>query len=357
MSRYFSVKYAGLTPYTPGEQPQMKGYVKLNTNESPFSPSPYAIKAAFTEMKQLELYPDPNCTRLIRSLSEFLRVKTDEIIVTNGSDEALYFTFLAYCDDMHPAVFADVTYGFYKVYAQVTNTAYKEIPLNSDFTIDPTQYYDAKATVFIANPNAPTGIALTVREIETIVSHNTNNVVVIDEAYVDFGAESCLPLICKYDNLIIIRTFSKSRSMAGARLGFAIGNPELIGDLNALRYSTNPYNINRMTLAAGIGSLDDNDYFYHCLDAICENRTSAAKELKDVGFELTESKANFLFARHPQISDKELYEKLKARGVLIRHFDAPRIKDYNRITVGTAEQMNILLKNIRAILEEKDEKR
>lgn len=352
MSRFFSEKYKDLTPYTPGEQPQKTGYVKLNTNESPFSPSPYAIKAAYSEMKRLELYPDPQCAGLVRALADTYGLKDDQILVTNGSDEALYFAFLSFCDGSHPAAFADITYGFYKVFALLTGTPHKEIPLRDDFSIAPKDYSSCGATVFIANPNAPTGIALNIEEMEEIIASNPDNVVVVDEAYVDFGAESCLKLIGKYDNLLIVRTFSKSRSMAGARLGFAMGNRELIRDLNTIRFSTNPYNINRMTLAAGIGALEDRDYFYQCLSAICENRAYAAQELKKLGFEVTDSQANFLFVRHPQIGGAALYEKLKAMGVLIRHFDLPRIRDYNRITVGTMEQMNLLLQKIRIILEE-----
>ena len=291
---------------------------------------------------------------LVCALADTYSLQNDEVVVTNGSDEALYFAFLSFCDSQHPAVFADITYGFYKVFAQLTNTPYREIPLKKDFTIDPHDYANSGATVFLANPNAPTGIALSRDSIEQIIATNPDNVVVVDEAYVDFGAESCLELIRKYENLLIIRTFSKSRAMAGARLGFAMGSRELIRDLNTIRFSTNPYNINRMTLAAGIGALEDEEYFYHCLDVIRENRAFASRELKNMGFEVTDSSANFLFARHPKIGGAALYEKLKASGVLIRHFELPRIGEYNRITVGTKEQMNLLLQKIRIILEKED---
>ncbi len=352
MSRFLSPKYSALTPYTPGEQPQKTGYVKLNTNESPFSPSPYAIKAAYSEMKQLELYPDPECAALRRSLAELCGINEKQVVATNGSDEALYFAFLAFCDANRPAAFADVTYGFYKVFAELLGINCRIIPLKDDFSIDPGDYINAGATIFIANPNAPTGLALSRDEIEYIVAGNPDHLVVVDEAYVGFGAESCVNLIHRYDNLLVVRTFSKSYSMAGARLGFAMGNEALIRDLDAIRYSTNPYNINRMTMAAGIGALADRDYFYACLRTITENREYAANELKKLGFTGPRSSANFLFVKHPDIGGKELYEKLKARNVLIRHFEQPRIRDYNRITVGTFEQMNILIKEIKAILEE-----
>ena len=355
MSRFFSERYDNLTPYTPGEQPQKTGYVKLNTNESPFAASPYAIKAAYTEMKQLELYPDPECAGLRRALADTYNLTPSQVLATNGSDEALYFAFLAFCDEKHPAVFADVTYDFYRVFAELTGTNYRLIPLEGDLTIDPKKFAKAGGTVFLANPNAPTGLALSRDEVEYIIAQNQDNVVVVDEAYVDFGAESCVSLIDKYDNLLVVRTFSKSRSMAGARLGFAMGCDSLINDLNTLRYSTNPYNINRMTMAAGIGALADKDYFYNCLNTICDNRAESKLKLEELGFEVTNSKANFLFAKHPDIGGQELYEKLKQRGVLIRHFEKSRIKDYNRITVGTMGQMNLLVKHISEILEEKHE--
>ena len=353
MSRFFSSRFERLVPYTPGEQPQNQRYVKLNTNESPFPPSALAVKAASEELERLELYPDPECRELIKALAECYGLKENQVVATNGSDEALYFAFLAYCDMNKGAVFADITYGFYKVFANFTGISYREIPLKESFLLDPKDYYDCKSTVFIANPNAPTGISLGVNEIEEIVRHNPNDVVVVDEAYVDFGGESCLKLLDRYDNLLIIRTFSKSRSMAGARLGFAMGNEQLIRDLNTIRYSTNPYNINRATLAASTGALKDTAYFESCIKTICENRAWAKKELEKLGFECTDSKTNFLFARHPKISGGELYEKLKRAGVLVRHFDAPRIRDYNRITVGTREQMGILIGKISKILEEK----
>ncbi len=353
MSRFFSEKYASLIPYTPGEQPQKTGYVKLNTNESPFPPSPRAVKAAYAEVKRLELYPDPECTLLRKTLADTYGLGMENVIATNGSDEALYFAFLAFCDEKHPAVFADVTYGFYSVYAELLGIDYREIPLKDDLTIDVNDYKNAGGTIFLANPNAPTGIQLTKDEIEQVLSTNPDNVVVVDEAYVDFGGESCLSLLGRYDNLLIVRTFSKSRSMAGARLGYAMGSAEMIGDLNTLRYSTNPYNINRMTLAAGTGALEDMEYFVNCTKTVCENREWAKTELQKLGFTVTPSSANFLFAKHAQIGGKELYEKLKQRNVLIRHFEKPRIRDYNRITVGTMEQMNILIRTINAILEEK----
>ena len=251
MSRFFSGKYKELVPYTPGEQPKDFKYVKLNTNESPFPPSQGAIKAASEASEKLELYSDPECRALRLKLAEYYGVDYDETIVTNGSDEVLNFAFMAFCDADHPAAFPDITYGFYPVFAELNGIPYTEIPLCDDFTVNVEDYIGINNTIFIANPNAPTGIALPVSEIRKILESNPQSVVVIDEAYVDFGAESCIPLIHEYDNLLVTQTFSKSRSMAGARLGFGIGSKELISDLHTIRYSTNPYNVNSMTLAAG----------------------------------------------------------------------------------------------------------
>ena len=352
MSRFFSEKHASLEPYTPGEQPKDMKYVKLNTNESPFPPSLLAVEKASEIAKTLQLYSDPEVTPLVKKASEVFGVSEDEILFTNGSDEILNFAFTAFCDEKHPAAFANITYGFYPVFAQINHVPYTEIPLKKDFTIDINDYMGINKTIFIANPNAPTGIALSLNDIEKIVESNPENVVVIDEAYVDFGTQSAVSLIHKYDNLLVTQTFSKSRSMAGARLGFGIGCKDIIRDLNTIKYSTNPYNINKMTMAAGIGALCDEEYTKkNCLE-ICRNRAFTVSELEKIGFTLTDSSANFIFAKHNCISGENLYKKLKEKGVLVRHFTKPEICDYNRITIGTKEQMNILIDKIKEILEE-----
>ncbi len=353
MSRYFSEKYAALTPYTPGEQPRDMKYVKLNTNESPFPPSAKAVEAAAKAAERVQLYSDPECTLLVDKFCEVFGVSRDEVLFTNGSDEILNFAFMAYCDETHPAVFPDITYGFYPVFAAIDRVPYEEIPLREDFTVNVDDYCGVGKTVFIANPNAPTGIALTRAEIERIVKSNPDNVVVIDEAYVDFGAESCLPLTKKYDNLLVAQTFSKSRSMAGARLGFGVGNPALIRDLNTIKYATNPYNINSMTMAAGVGALSDEAYTRENCRVIQENRAFTVASLEKLGFTVLPSLANFIFARHAALDGETLYRELKARGVLVRHFTKPSICDYNRITIGTREQMQILLDTIGQIMKEK----
>ena len=352
MSRFFSSKYKQLVPYVPGEQPKARKYVKLNTNESPFPPSAKAIAYASEAAGQLQLYPDPDCRILTEKVASMLGVDPEEVLLTNGSDEILNFAFMAFCDDQSPAIFPDITYGFYKVFAQLNNVPYEEIPLEEDFTIDTKAYMGNRGTIFIANPNAPTGIVLTVAQIEEILKANPDRVVVIDEAYVDFGTESCVPLIRKYDNLLVTQTFSKSRSMAGARLGFGVGCKALIQDLNTVKYSTNPYNINRMTMAAGIGVLEDEAYTKaNCL-TVMENREFTKQALLDLGFVMTDSKANFIFAKHPKMEGEKLYLALKEKGILVRHFDKCRHTQYNRITVGSRAEMETLLTTIEAILEE-----
>ena len=349
MSRFFSEKFAELTPYTPGEQPQDKQYIKLNTNESPFPPSVAAQTAAAEAGQSLQLYPDPTCRQLREQLGAIHGLSPEETIVTNGSDEVLSFAFMAFCD--HGAAFPDITYGFYKVFAQLYNVPYVEIPLQEDFTIRLSDYRALGRAIFIANPNAPTGIPLTVAQIEDILCSNRDTVVVVDEAYVDFGGVSCAPLVRKYDNLLVTGTFSKSRSMAGARLGFGFGCPALIQDLETLRYSTNPYNINRMTMAAGLGQLADETTTETNCRTVMDNRAYTTARLEEIGFSVLPSAANFVFATHPAIRGKDLYLQLKERGILVRHFDTPRLTEYNRITIGSRAQMDALLTAIREILE------
>ncbi len=352
MSRFLSARYRDLVPYVPGEQPRDRSYIKLNTNESPYPPSPLAIRRAEEVLTRLALYPDPTMKELREALAEALGVAPDCVLPTNGSDEILNFAFCAFCDKDTPAVFADITYGFYSVFADLYGVRARILPLRDDLTIDPRDYYRAHGTVFIANPNAPTGIALPLSEIEGILRENPDHVVVVDEAYVDFGAESAVSLIKKYDNLLVTRTFSKSCSMAGARLGFGVASPALIRDLDAVKYSTNPYNVNSVTAALGIGTLLDGGYTRENCERIKKSRAYASRELQSLGFTLTPSLTNFIFARHPKIGGEELYLALRERGILVRHFTAPRIRDYNRITVGSQAEMEALVSAIRTILEE-----
>ena len=352
MSRFLSSKYKDLTPYVPGEQPKDRRYIKLNTNENPFPPSPRAQALAAEAAAGLQLYSDPECTLLVEKAAQYYGIDRDEIIFTNGSDEMLNFAFMTFCDDNRPAVFPDITYGFYSVFAELNHIPYTTIPLRDDFSVGVEDYLGLNKTIFLANPNAPTGLALPMERIEAILQSNPNNIVVIDEAYADFNGESAVPLIHKYENLLVIQTFSKSRSMAGARLGLGIGCKALIRDLNVIKYSTNPYNVNSMTMAAGIGSLEDTEYFKTTLETILSNREWTANALKALGFSMTESRTNFLFVTHPKLDGAKLYQQLKDRGILVRFFNTPRLKDYNRITIGSKDEMQVLVTTIKEILEE-----
>ena len=352
MSKFLNERISALSPYTPGEQPKDMQYIKLNTNESPFPPSKKGIELCQEGASVSQLYPDPDCTELTKAVANSLGVKKENVIMVNGSDEVLNFAFMAYCDDKTPAVFADITYGFYKVFASINGVPTKIIPLKQDFSIDANEYIKEDGTIFIANPNAPTGLLLPLSDIERIVKSNPNRIVVIDEAYIDFGGMSSVKLIEKYDNLLVTQTFSKSRSLAGARLGFGVANEKIIADLMRIKYSTNPYNVNRASAGLGLGAILDKEYFSENCQKIIENREYTKEQLIKLGFSVTNSFANFLFAKSDKISGKELYLKLKANGVLVRHFDSQRISDYIRVTIGSKEQMQKFIEITTKILEE-----
>ena len=352
MSRFINQKYAGMEAYTPGEQPSDMTYIKLNTNESPLPPSDGVLRAVNSEaVSKLNLYPDPTCASLKEKLAALYGKKREQVFVSNGSDDILNFSFMAFFNDSdHPVRFPEISYGFYRVYAELYGVRADILPLQDDFTIRISDYLGNKAGVVIANPNAPTGLALSKAEVEQIVSANPDHVVLIDEAYVDFGAESSVELVDRYDNLLVVGTYSKSRSMAGARLGFAFGHPDLIADLEKIKYSTNPYNINRLTLLAGEAAIADQAYYTANCQEIIDVREETQKELKKLGFFCTDSKTNFIFAKSDEIDGNELYLELKKRGILVRHFSTPSICQYNRITVGTREQMQCLVREIQSIL-------
>ena len=353
MSKFLDERYSSLEAYVPGEQPQDKKYIKLNTNESPYPPSPETLAAVNgDEVSKLRLYPDPDGRLLTGKIADLYGVKKENVFLANGSDDILNFAFMAYCANGKKSFFADITYGFYKVFGDLHGSDYTQIPLEEDFSIDVDKFCSVGGAVFIANPNAPTGFALTLEEIEKIVSSNQENVVVVDEAYVDFGAQSAVSLVEKYENLLVVQTFSKSRSMAGARLGFAIGSREIIGDLHKLRYSTNPYNINRLTQVAGCACIDSQSYYDEKCEEIMKTREYTKSELEKLGFFVLPSKANFLFASSNDMDGGELYFKLKDKGVLIRHFTSDRIKNFNRITIGTPEEMQIFIEKVKEIMEE-----
>ena len=352
MSRFFSSRYAALTPYTPGEQPQDQDYLKLNTNESPFPPSPGVAAAVAAQCGKLQLYSDPQCAGLRRALADRYGVSPANIMVGNGSDEVLDLAFCAFAGEERPLYFADVTYGFYPVFAAKNRLPFEVIPLKEDFTIDPADYFGKNGVTVIANPNAPTGLALGLDAIEAILKANSDGVLIVDEAYVDFGAESAAALLDRYDNLLVVRTFSKSRSMAGARLGFAIGCEALIADLETLRYSTNPYNVNRMTLAAGEAALAEDDYYMDNCRRIAAIRQDVAGQLEAMGWRVLPSKTNFLFAASPNLGGRAMYQALREKGVLVRHFDAPRTRDFIRITIGDEAQMERFVNTVKEIEKE-----
>ena len=351
MSKFLTEKFSAFEPYVPGEQPQDKKYIKLNTNESPFPPSAFAVKLARESATECFLYPDPEYNSLVSVAAEKFGVNKENLLFTNGSDEALNYAFSAYCQNK-TAVFADITYGFYKVFSDLYGAKTKIIPLKDDFSIDADDYINAGGTIFIANPNAPTGKLLSVDEIIKIVKGNPQNVVVVDEAYIDFGGQSVLPFIKQYDNLIVVRTFSKSRSLAGARVGFAAANEKLINDLKIIKYSTNPYNMSKTSAAAAIGALIDQDYFNNNCSAIIENRAFMTEGLKKAGFSVIDSSANFVFAKYDGLSGKVVYERLKEKGVLVRYFDKARISDYVRITVGSIDECKALVSAAKSIIKE-----
>jgi len=352
MSRFFSARYSALKPYVPGEQPRDRRYIKLNTNESPFPPSPKALEKAAEVAQNLQLYSDPTCMALKQKLAERNGLKPSQVFCGNGSDEVLYCAFLAWCDSETPAAFPDISYGFYKVFAQFIGIPYTQIPLDENYDVRSQDYLGIGKTIFIANPNAPTGKLLRLEQIEQILKSNPNNVVVIDEAYIDFGGESAVKLVDSYENLLVTQTFSKSRSLAGARLGMAFGSEALIQDLETAKFSINPYNVNSMTMAAGIGALEDEEYTRRNCQAIMENRGYTTKALEKLGFTVLDSKANFIFAKNPTIPGGDLYRKLKDMGILVRYFDAPRLSEFVRITIGARQQMDALLDAISQILEE-----
>ena len=353
MSKFLSKEAGRLAPYTPGEQPQDQQYVKLNTNESPFPPSLKVVKAiSRAELLKLNLYSDPTCGQLVEAIAKRYELQPENVIAGNGSDEILAFAFRAFCGEGKPLAYADITYGFYKSQVALFDLDAKIIPLREDFTLNVDDYMDFPGTIVIANPNAPTGMTVSREDIQRLLEADPNRVVIVDEAYVDFGAESCVPLIYRCDNLLVVQTMSKSRSLAGGRVGFALGSPELIAALNRVKYSFNPYNVNRLSIVAGAAAVEDEPYFQACTNAIRNNRAWTVRELEELGFSILPSQANFIFAKSDKIPGGELYRKLKENGILVRWFDADRIRDYVRITIGSLEQMTALVDEIARLLED-----
>lgn len=344
MSKFWSPIVENLVPYTPGEQPKDQSFIKLNTNENPYGPSPRALEAVRAAADDdLRLYPDPAASELRDAIAATYGLAVDHIFVGNGSDEILAHSFNAFFDRTAPVLFADITYSFYTTYCELYSLQYRTVPLNDAFEYDTSDYQGPCAGVVIANPNAPTGANLPLEKIEQILSQNPNVVVIVDEAYVDFGADSAIELVPKYENLLVIQTFSKSRSLAGLRLGFAIAQPHLIEGLQRVKDSFNSYPIDRIALAAALAAWADREWFDKTRQQVITDREKTAEALKAQGFQVLPSTTNFLFASHGLVPGEKLFKDLRLKGILVRHFGQPRIRDWLRITIGTSQECKRLL--------------
>lgn len=349
MSRFLSKNYEKLVPYTPGEQVNEK-VIKLNTNESPFPPSP-RVKEVLSEtvIDKLNLYSDPELKELRNAIAEQFGVTPDMVFCGNGSDDVLAFAIMGFCGRGGKLCCPEISYGFYPVYADIFGVELEQIPLKDDFSIDVNDYIGKGKNIVIANPNAPTGLLIPLEDVERIVASNPDNLVIMDEAYIAFGGESCMGLVKKYSNLLVTRTFSKSHSLAGLRVGFGIGSKEIIDDLNKLKYSFNPYNLNTLSIKAAAAAIADNGYYDSNISEIINNRETTTAQLKELGFTCTDSKANFIFASHERIPAAELAAELRKRKILVRYFNKAKIDNYLRITVGSADEMQALVDAIKEI--------
>lgn len=349
MSKFLSDNYAGLVPYVPGEQVNVK-VIKLNTNESPFPPSP-KVKEVLSEevIDNLNLYSDPELKELRNAIAEQFGVTPDMVFCGNGSDDVLAFAIMGFCGRGGKLCCPEISYGFYPVYADIFGVDLEQIPLNDDLSINVNDYIGKGKNIVIANPNAPTGLLIPFEDVERIVTSNPDNLVIMDEAYIAFGGKSCMELVNKYDNLLVTRTFSKSHSLAGLRVGFGIGSKEIIDDLNKLKYSFNPYNINTLSIKAAAAAIADNEYYNANIAKIIKNREYTLTELKKLGFNCTDSKANFIFASSDKFPAATLAAELRKKGILVRYFNKAKIDNYLRITVGSAEEMQALIGAIKEI--------
>lgn len=353
MSRFLRDIYSSLEPYTPGEQLNDKKYIKLNTNESPYPPSPMVREVLSGEViDNLNLYSDPELKEIKDAIAEHFFLERKNVFCGNGSDDVIAFCIMAFCSNGGELCCPDITYSFYPVYCNLFKAKLCEKKLKEDFTVDINDYIGINKNIIIANPNAPTGLVLKKEDIEKIVASNPDNVVIIDEAYVDFCTESCAELVKKYKNLIVTQTFSKSRSLAGLRLGFALADEKIIDDLEKMKFSFNPYNVNTLTVKAGAAAIRDSFYYDECNKKVIETREKTKKQLSAAGFECLDSQSNFIFAKHKSIPAEKLYLELKSRGILIRYFNKPRISDYVRITVGSPEQMQTFVKTAETIIKD-----
>ena len=333
-----------VVPYTPGEQPKIENIIKLNTNENPYPPAPEVAKAlACFPADTLRLYPDPSVSELAHAIAEYHRLTDEQVFVGVGSDDVLAVSFLTFFNSKKPLLFPDITYSFYDVWAELFRIPYEMIPLDEDFQLQPEDYKRKNGGIIFPNPNAPTGLFLPLDSVEEIIASNPNVVVIVDEAYIDFGGVSAECLISKYENLLVVRTFSKSRSMAGNRIGYALGNPRLIKYLNDVKYSFNSYTMDSITIKCGTASIQNETHFRNTCDKIIATRERTKAELKKLGFTFPDSSSNFLFASHERIPAKELFAALRKAGIIVRYFDKPRIDNYLRITIGTEKEMEALI--------------
>ena len=341
-------------PYIPGEQPKDKGIIKLNTNENPYPPADGVIKALKDyNANNLRLYPDPSSEELVNALADRYGVKPSQVFVGVGSDDVISMSFMTFFNSDKPIIFPDITYSFYDVWAKVYNISYETKPLDENFRINPDDYNCENGGIIFPNPNAPTGVYESLDKIESIIKANPDVIVMIDEAYIDFGGVSCIPLLKKYDNLLVIQTFSKSRSMAGARIGFAIGNEMLIKYLNDVKFSVNSYTMNSLTQKIGVEAVKDESYFRETVNKVIQTRERTKIKLKEFGFTFPDSKSNFIFASHPNKPASEIFEELKKRRIFVRYWDKPMINNYLRITIGTDKEMDIFFEALEDILKNK----
>ena len=334
-----------VVPYVPGEQPKKANVIKLNTNENPYPPSPKVKEQCAkicAETEELRLYPDPTAGILVEAIAKYKGLDSSQVFVGVGSDDVLAMAFLTFFNSEKPIFFPDITYSFYDVWADLFKIPYDKKPLDENFMIKKDDYYWKNGGVVFPNPNAPTGVLMPLDEIEDIISHNQDVIVIVDEAYVDFGGHSAQELLSKYENLLVVQTFSKSRSMAGMRIGYAMGSAELIKALNDVKYSFNSYTMNQTSLVCGVETLKDKAYFEECVNKIIETREWAKEELKNLGFHCLDSKSNFIFAMHPDYDAKELFEALKENDIYVRFWGSERIEQYMRISVGTKEEMEAM---------------
>ncbi len=340
-----------VTPYTPGEQPKQPDVIKLNTNENPYPPSPKVLdELRRMSTDTMRKYPDPTARELVSAIAEEYRLRTEQVFVGVGSDDVLAMCFLTFFNSQKPILFPDITYSFYDVWAELFRIPYERPALNEKFEIVKEDYYKENGGVVFPNPNAPTGVQMPLADIEDILRHNQDVIVIVDEAYIDFGATSALGLLEKYENLLIVQTFSKSRSMAGMRIGYAFGSEELIRHLNDVKYSFNSYTMNETAIRLGTAAVCDSEYLEETRRRIMATRERAKQELAKLGFSFTDSQANFLFVTHESCPARELFEVLKEAGIYVRYFDKPRIDNYLRITIGTDEEMDALYRFLRDYL-------